>query len=111
MFYKKRQGQTFIEYSIMLGVLVTALVAMTPMMRRGIQGMVKLMADQVGTQQNAEQVGGRFGHVINSVSFTEVKQDIETIDRLGVAGKIFKTDQTFTDSSIYLNQGFIEKDD
>ena len=110
MFYKRQQGQTFIEYSLMLGILVSVLIVMTPMMRRGIQGMVKVVADQVGTQQNAEQQGGRFGQLINSTTLTRTLQDIESRDWMGIKSKAYIKDQAFTQSSVYMNQGFTEKE-
>ena len=106
MFFKERKGKTFIEYTLVIGILITVLIAMTPMMRRGVQAMVKMTADQLGSQQNAEQKGGRFGQLINSTSYSEVKQDIETRERLGVVSKDYTTDQVYTQSSLYLNQGF-----
>ena len=109
MFRKQRQGQTFIEYTLLVGVLVTVLIAMTPMMRRGIQALVKVTADQVGTQQNAEQVAGRFGHMINATTYTKSQQAIVAGERLGVTSKDYSTVQDFTQSSLYLNQGFAEK--
>ena len=110
MFFKPRHGQTFIEYTILIGVLVTVLFAMSPMMRRGVQSMVKVMADQVGTQRNAEQLGGKFGHMINSTSLSQTRQNVESWERLGEIGKDYHTDRTFTQSSTFLNQGWTERE-
>ena len=108
--FRQLRGQTFIEYTLMIGALVMILVAMIPMVRRGIQAMVKVTADQLGTQKGAEQIGGRFGQMINSSTFTQISQDVKMGERLGVTSKDFVRDKTYTQSSVYLNQGFTEKD-
>lgn len=110
MFFKPRQGQTFIEYTILIGVLVTVLVAMTPMIRRATQSMVKVVSDQVGSQKNSEQVGGRFGYVINSTSASRAQQSIESWERLGEVGKDYHVDRTFTQTNTFLNQGWAERE-
>ena len=110
MFRKRASGQTFIEYTLMIGILITVMVAMTPMMRRGIQAMVKVAADQVGNQRNSDQIGGRYGHLINSVAAVSVQQDIETRERIGVVGKNYDQDQTFIHSNTFLNQGFTPRE-
>ena len=106
MFRKRAPGQTFIEYTLLIGILITILVAMTPMLRRGVQAMVKVAADQVGNQHNADQIGGRYGHLINSVASVGVQQDISARERIGVTGKVYDQDQTFIHSNTFLNQGF-----
>ena len=107
MFRRQRHGQTFIEYTILIGVLVTVLIAMTPMMRRGIQGMVKIMADQVGNQEGAEQTGGRFGQLINSTSYSESRRTTQMGERLGESTKT-DDDEVYSQTSTYSNQGFSE---
>jgi len=110
MFFKPRRGQTFIEYTILIGILVTVLVAMTPMIRRGTQSMVKLVADQVGSQRNSEQIGGRFGYMINSTTASQTQQSIESWERLGEVGMDYHVDRVFTQSNTFLNQGFAERE-
>lgn len=113
MFRKRFQGQTFIEYTLMIGVLITVLVAMTPMMRRGIQAMVKVSADMVGDQANADQRGGRYGQLINSTSFVQSTVDDAKTERSGAITRDYGSDaikdQVRTQSRSYLNQGFTEQ--
>jgi Flp pilus assembly pilin Flp len=60
---KKRKGQGIIEYAIILGLIVAALSAMRVYIKRGIQAGIKVAADQLGSQENAEETdlkkGGR----------------------------------------------------
>ena len=48
-------GQSFLEYTILIGIVVTVLLMMNTYMKRGIQAMIKATADQVGNQAQAEQ--------------------------------------------------------
>jgi len=49
------EGQSFLEYTMIIGVVVMVLTVMAPMMKRSIQAMVKVVADQVGNQQESDQ--------------------------------------------------------
>ena len=53
MFYKKRKGQSTLEYVILTGFVVAALIAMGVYMKRGIQGKLRESTDQVGEQYEA----------------------------------------------------------
>ncbi len=108
---RRRCGQTFIEYTLMIGILVTVLLAMTPMIRRGIQGMVRVMSDQVGSQENSEQIGGRSGHMINSTTYTETRANMHRGEQTGVVSVSYDPEQSLTYSKTYLNQGFVERND
>ena len=43
-----RKGQSILEYTIVLGVIVIVMSAMGPMIKRGTQSLIKVVADQVG---------------------------------------------------------------
>ncbi len=49
------KGQTIIEYVILMSIVVMVLYAMGPAFKRGVQGVVKVTADQLRPQQEAEQ--------------------------------------------------------
>jgi len=51
---RRNEAQTFMEYVLLLGVVAAIYVTMTPLLRRGIQSMVKSVADQIGNQVNAD---------------------------------------------------------
>lgn len=44
-----------VEYSIVLGIVLTVVIAMTPMIKRAGQGMIKFAADQIGNQAEGDQ--------------------------------------------------------
>jgi len=77
-FLKGQKGQTFIEYTIILGVIVGLLFAMTPLVKRETQAMIKIVADQVGVQKNAEQEFGDGGYMKSSSSDMQVSKDKQT---------------------------------
>ncbi len=56
------EAQTFVEYSLLIGIVVAILLAMAPLLRRGTQGLVRTVADQIGNQQAADQDAGT-GHI------------------------------------------------
>ena len=56
----RKNGQSAMEYILLVGIVTTALMIMGTDLKRGIQSVVKVTADQVGNQQNADQ---DFSHV------------------------------------------------
>lgn len=69
-----RRGQTILEYTMIVGILTVVLFYMGTSIKRGVQSLVKVTADQVGNQQNADQdFNGVQGYMQNS--FTTV-QDV-----------------------------------
>jgi hypothetical protein len=49
--FMKKKSQTFQEYVILLAIVVTAFVAMQVYMKRGVQGRLKDLANQISTKQ------------------------------------------------------------
>ena len=45
-----KKAQTLVEYSLILGIVAAALFAMQPYFKRGIQGILKVVADDMGPQ-------------------------------------------------------------
>ena len=52
----RNKSQSILEYAIVLGVAIIALSAMALYFRRGIQSVIKVAADEVGYQKNAEDI-------------------------------------------------------
>ncbi len=46
---KSKKGQGFIEYIILLSVLIAALVLVSPQLKQTIEGGFTKVADQIGT--------------------------------------------------------------
>ncbi len=49
------RGQTILEYTLIAGIITAVLYYMGTGIKRGVQSMVKVAADQVGNQQEADQ--------------------------------------------------------
>ncbi len=52
-------AQSILDFALLFGIVVSLLVVIGPYIRRGIQGMVRTVADQIGDQQGAEQHVGK----------------------------------------------------
>lgn len=50
-----RRGQSILEYAIIVGIVTVVLYYMGTSIKRGVQSLVKITADQVGNQQNSDQ--------------------------------------------------------
>jgi hypothetical protein len=102
------RSQTIIEYTLMLGILIAVLVGMTPWIRRGVQAMVRMVADQVGNQVNAEQRFDRSGHMVNSYTVTEINQDLNVSEYLGTTVYTYNQDDVLSVTNSMSNLGYKE---
>jgi hypothetical protein len=61
----KREGQSFLEYALLIGCIAITLFAMQAYLKRGIQGVIKSSSDDLGapvldaTGRNAQDEGAR----------------------------------------------------
>lgn len=60
MFYTQRRGQSTLEYVILIGFVVAALIAMGIYMKRGFQGRLRESTDQIGQQYSAENTESEY---------------------------------------------------
>lgn len=60
MFCAKTRGQSTLEYVILIGFVVAALIAMGLYMKRGIQGKLRESSDQIGEQYSAGNVTSNY---------------------------------------------------
>ena len=49
------KAQTLLEYLILIGIITVVLFAMYHGVKRGVQSVIKVTADQIGNQQRADQ--------------------------------------------------------
>ena len=68
-----RRGQSILEYTIIVGIVTVVLYYMGTGIKRGVQSLIKVTADQVGNQQNADQDFNdvQQGYMISSFSNTQ----------------------------------------
>jgi Flp pilus assembly pilin Flp len=103
------KAQNMIEYTIVLGIIAAAFVVMNPLMKRGIQAMIRITADQIGNQQGAEQTFNDLerGQMDDYTVSTRAITEKETAEFLGEISYTFD-DSMSTDSVTYSNLGFVE---
>ena len=96
-----------IEYVIVVGVIALVMFAMNPMIKRSAQGMIKSMADQIGTQENAEQdFSPTTSHLESSYSSTRAIIEKQRLEQPGGIITYVFNEETRIDSSTYTNLGF-----
>ena len=66
MFLRDRSGQSTLEYVILTGFVVAALIAMGAYMKRGMQGRLRESTDQVGQQYSAENTTSNYTTTTNT---------------------------------------------
>ena len=104
-----KQAQIFLEYTVICGVVVLVLISMNTMIKRGIQGMVKSVADQIGNQASAEQKFDDSGHMESQYTSTRASTDKTTRELFGVTNYIYG-DVVTSDTATATNLGFTEED-
>ena len=77
------RAQTFLEYTLLLGIVTALMLSMLPLIRRGIQGVVKAMSDQIGAQVNADVGENREARLLYANSTIEYISDGTTKEFLG----------------------------
>lgn len=64
----KKKGQNLLEYAILIGVIVAALLATQTYVKRGFSGKLRESADSMGKQFNPEDTTYNYTTVTNSLS-------------------------------------------
>ncbi len=65
MFRRSLRGQSTLEYVILIGFVVAALIAMGIYMKRGVQGKLRESTDQIGEQYSAQNTTSEYTTVTN----------------------------------------------
>lgn len=105
-----RTGQNLLEYTIIIGIVTTVLIAMSTYIQRGTQGMIRVVADQVGLQQDSEQHfnSETSGYLVRADSEFRAAVSKETRDSIGVFNYVYD-DSTAVSSNQIVDLGFLEK--
>ncbi len=104
-----QHAQSLLEYVIVVGAVVLILFAMGPMLKRGTQSLIRIVADQIGTQRNADQRFDERGYMESMYVTTRTSQDKQMVEWLGNITYIYD-DVTTTTTSTVTNLGFTEED-
>lgn len=105
---KNQKAQIFLEYVMVIGAVVLIMFAMSTMLRRGTQGMVKVVADQIGDQINAEQKFDDGGFLEELNTTTTANNSKTKTEFIGDTTYTFG-DEISTSSDALINMGFTEE--
>ena len=86
MFKHSRRGQNTLEYVLLLGFVIVALIAMGVYMKRGFQGKLRESTDQIGEQYSAKHTTS------NYTTTTEMEQN-EVVSPGGVSATTLRKNQ------------------
>lgn len=108
----KSKGQSILEYVLILGIVGMALGAMQFYFRRGIQGAIKVAADDIGEQRGAEEIdpqkGTRSNSLITQVTRGPQKGDSATqrtfLSKDGKVTSTFSKTTTTEGFSVYTSE-------
>ena len=108
--YRKNQrAQIFLEYVTVIGIVTLIIIAMSTMIKRGTQGMIKVVADQVGNQVNAEQRFDEDSFLESAYTSTRTSTGKTKTELIGVITYAFD-DATSIESNTHIRMGFTEED-
>ena len=68
----KKKGQTFLEYTIVITIILGAFLAIQTHFKRGIQGRWKSAVDTLGEQYDPRVADSNLRHTIVRVSNTDI---------------------------------------
>jgi len=78
----KRKGQSVLEYAVIIGTIVLALLVMQGYLKRSLQGKLKVIADDLGQQYNPQNTTSSINITFESdtttETFTSAKTDQDT---------------------------------
>ncbi len=106
MKFHKDHAQTFVEYTLLFGVIAAIFIALTPLIRRTSQAMIKLTTDQMGFQGEAEQIGGKTGKLESAHILTKQTREKNTREFSGITKYTFVDDEVETSNNSISNLGF-----
>lgn len=72
------KGQITFEYAIIIGLIAAALTMMQVYLRRGIQAGIKIAADEIGLQEDFENLDIKKGYLDNSTVEQATVDDVHT---------------------------------
>lgn len=104
---KKPSGQTLLEYLVLIGIVTAVVAALSPYMKRSVQSIIKVTADQLAVQTSADQ-GVSGSYLINALS----RQNVTTSKQLQEAGATktyIYNDVTSGSSQSLTNLGFSQR--
>jgi len=77
---KNRKGQSTLEYAILIGIVVGALITMQIYVKRGIQGKLRSASDDIGGQFSPGLTTSEYNYTTDYAARETVKDLVTTTD-------------------------------
>ncbi len=105
-----QRGQSILEYTMIIGILTVVLFYMGTSIKRGMQSLVKVTADQVGNQQQADQDfnNPQAGYMVSSVTNMSDMRN-KQITEIGYIDESTNSDRI--NAIYFMNSSFDERTD
>ena len=102
-----QKAQIFLEYALVISAIVLVMFGMNSLIKRGAQGMIKVVADQVGNQEASDQQFNS-GYLKSSYRTTRPTTTKIKTEFLGDTTYTYG-DVTQATSDTVINMGFTEE--
>lgn len=107
---KSLHAQGVLEYVLVVGIVVISLLAMTQVIKRGSQSLIRSAAAQLGAQQNADQGFGNSSGYMDSQNSQSSEDNLrQVVERVGIINYV-RDVETNTLTNSLTNMGFTEED-
>jgi Flp pilus assembly pilin Flp len=103
---RKRRGQTILEYTVILIIIMGVMVAMKDYVKRGIQGRWKSATDDFGDQYDPQFVNSNITYAtqVNAQSLVTVENGTDNSSGTTVNGQW--TDRVDYSNSLEIKEGY-----
>lgn len=106
---KNTIAQGMLEYILLVGIVVVALISMTQAVKRGTQSIIKTAADELALQENADQkFDNRTGYLDSQNATIAEDKEKQVVDRVGVITYV-QDETSFVNTESLTNMGFTEE--
>ena len=103
------RAQGVLEYIILVGIIVVALIAMTQAIKRGAQSIIKEGADQLAAQQNADQsFSNTTGYLDSQNTVVADDRQKQVVERVGIINYV-QDDASYSLMNSSTNMGFSQE--
>ncbi|HBG60752.1 MAG: hypothetical protein A2Y03_04605 [Omnitrophica WOR_2 bacterium GWF2_38_59] len=110
-FWKNNKAQSILEYSLIIGIVTVIFFNMGTFLKRGTQGMIKTIADQIGDQRNGDQIFDvEEGFMVNAFIDTDATTEKTRGEDAGVVTHYYN-DRMHSESTTETLLGFQEEED
>ena len=101
---RNRKGQSILEYTVILVVILGVMIAMKDYVKRGVQGRWKSATDDFGEQYDPQFIGSNINYATQINSISSVLVTDATVN--GVSGQW--TNRLYTSNSLETKNGFTQ---